>query len=487
MKRNILAQSMLTTLAVFVLLAANQMVFAQSDLSGKADLAETEKRLIYSRAFEAILWAGPAVAVLAQIEAGHRDLGAGPYDIIYTGKPMDYRWGGITYNNQSPYWLAGFSVKDGPVVVDIPPAREDARFFGSIHDVWFLPLEDFGPAGADEGKGGKYLVLPPGYKGKVPNGYIVLPSGSYLNFIPGRTILRDSGSEAWAAAVDYIKTIRIYPLAEAADPEPTHFIQGAQKEYAAQPNYSLKDFELINRLVQDEPVREHDKVMYGLLAEIGIQKGKPFKPNEDEAGILERAAKDVQALSIKAIQSGSAFNPFWKSRGWGAFAITPEIAAGGASFVLEDRVSYQERMTNWFYFSGGMYKRYHPTKPSSTFYLMTAKDADGNPLEASKTYRINVPANAPMRDFWSVIAYGLKSRTFANYPRFTVASSDEGVKPNDDGSTDLYIGPKPVEGFEANTVITNPDEEYFLMFRLYGAEPSLWEKNWKLGDPELVK
>ena len=144
-------------------------------------------------------------------------------------------------------------------------------------------------------------------------------------------------------------------------------------------------------------------------------------------------------------------------------------------------------MTDMFYWSGGMYKRFDATKPSSTFYLMTAKDTDGNPLEASKTYRINVPANAPMRDFWSVIAYGLKSRTFENYPRFTVASSDIGVKPIKDGSTDLYIGPKPVKGFEANSVITDPDEEYFLMFRLYGAEPSLWEKRWMLGDPELVK
>ena len=113
-------------------------------------VSEREAQLTYSRAFEAILWASPALAVMAQVEAGQRDLGAGNHDIIYTSKSMDHRWGGITYNNQSPYWVAGFSVKDEPVVVDIPPARADARFFGSIHDVWWLPLEDFGPAGADK-------------------------------------------------------------------------------------------------------------------------------------------------------------------------------------------------------------------------------------------------------------------------------------------------------------------------------------------------
>jgi len=186
---------------------------ADPEIEGQGDPATGA---LYARAYEAMLWAGPAVAVMAQVESGHRDLGAGPYDIIYTGQSMDYRWGGITYNNQSPYWLAGFSVKDGPVVVEIPPAREDMRFFGSIHDVWWLPLEDFGPAGADEGEGGKYLVLPPDYEGEIPDGYIPLHSGSYINFIPGRTILRDSGEAAWADAVEYIKTVRIYPLASAA-------------------------------------------------------------------------------------------------------------------------------------------------------------------------------------------------------------------------------------------------------------------------------
>ena len=107
-------------------------------------------------------------------------------------------------------------------------------------------------------------------------------------------------------------------------------------------------------------------------------------------------------------------------------------------------------------------------------------------LDAAKTYKINIPANPPMKDFWSIIAYGKESRTFINSPKFTVSSNDDGVKVNDDGSIDLYLGPKPVKGFEANTVITNPDEDAFLMFRLYGAKQQLWERKWKLGDPAFV-
>jgi hypothetical protein len=450
-------------------------------------LPQLEDRLIYSRAFEAILWGSPALAVMAQVEAGQRDLGAGNTDIVYSGKPMDYRWGVVTCNNQSPYWEGGFSVKDGPVVVEIPPARPEARFFGSIHDIWWIPLVDFGPAGSDKGQGGKYLVLPPDYEGDIPEGYIVVRSTSYTHVIPGRTIPRDKGQKGWDAAVDYIKTLRIYPLSEAANPKPQKFIDGSQKKYDAQSQFDLSDFHFIDRMVQEEPIQEHDKVMYGMLAGIGIQKGKKFDPSPEVVAILERAAKDAQAFAIERIHSGEAFQQFWPDRGWGAFKLSTEYAETLGSGNYDRGLFYEYRMKNHFYLAGGIYKGFDPNKPVATAYVMTAKDGSGIPLDATKTYKINIPKDVPMKDFWSIIAYGTVSRTFMNSEKFTVSSNDENVVVNSDGSIDLYLSPKAVKGFEANTVIINPDEDYFLMFRFYGAKPELWEKKWILGDPELVK
>ncbi len=446
---------------------------------------EVDERLIYSRAFEATLWASPALAVYAQHVANQRDLGAHHLDIIYTGKPMDHRWGGVTYNNQSPYFVNHFSLKDGPVVVEIPPASPEARVFGSIHDSWQIALEDFGPAGADEGKGGKYLVLPPGYDGDVPEGYIVLRSNSFVHYLPGRTIPRDTGQTGWDAAVSYLKTVKLSPLAE---PErPTRFIQGAQKQYDAQPRFDLSDFHLLHQIVQDEPVREHDKAMYGMLAGIGIRKGEEFDPSPEVAHILERAAHDAQDYAITYIQSGQAWDQFWEGGVWGTFSMTREEVATLGSYNLGDALHYEDRMARWFYFSGGFYKRWDPDKPVTTAYMMTARDSDRQPLDATKTYKINIPPNVPMRDFWSIIAYGNKSRTFIDSPKFTVSSNDEGLNVDVDGSTDLYLSPEPVKGYEANTVITNPKEDAFLMFRFYGAKPELWDKQWVLGDPELVQ
>ena len=449
-------------------------------------LAEHEARLIYSRAYEAILWASPALAIIAMDESAERDLGAGNTDIVYSAEPLDHRWELITYNNQSPYWNAAFSVKDGPIVVEIPPARPEARFFGSIHDIWFIPLEDFGPAGADRGQGGKYLVLPPDYEGEIPEGYIVLRSPSYLHWIPGRTIPRDKGQKGWDAAVDYIKQLKIYPLSQAGNPPKQTFIDGSQRKYAALPMFDLNDFRMIDRLVQEEPIQEHDKFMLGMLAGIGIQRGKQFDPSPEVVAFLERAATDAQAECIARIKDGRAFNPFWKGGKWGAFRVTSQVAGTLGTYVFEDRMAYEDRIFNHFYFSGGMYKSFDATKPSKTAYMWTAQDSEGNALDPDKTYRIHVPADPPTEDFWSIIAYGAVSRTFIDSPKFTVSSNDEGAKVNADGSVDLYLSPHPVKGFEANTVIINPNEESFFCFRFYGAKPELWERNWKLGDPELI-
>src|SRR4029077_12335901 len=83
-----------------------------------------------------------------------------------------------------------FNTKDvGPIVLEIPPADEDGSFTGNIVDVWQAALEDVGPAGVDKGKGGKMLILPPGYKEQVPNGYIALPSETYRGYALLRSIL----------------------------------------------------------------------------------------------------------------------------------------------------------------------------------------------------------------------------------------------------------------------------------------------------------
>jgi hypothetical protein len=234
--------------------------------------ANFKEQLLYHRAFEAVLWALPAADTLvmrrAQKEWGMKEGAVFYFENRPTGKTEV-----ITFNNQTPYVFGTLSTLNGPLVIEVPAAGTAAKFSGSIFDLWYFPMEDIGPAGADEGKGGKYLILPPDYKADVPNGYIPLRSRTHEIHMLFRSIPTAEGDEGWRAAVPYAKTLKIYPLSQAAAPGPTQFVDATSKPFHGTPVFDLSYFDYINDTVQNEPVFDYDKVMVGMLASIGIQKG----------------------------------------------------------------------------------------------------------------------------------------------------------------------------------------------------------------------
>jgi hypothetical protein len=180
-------------------------------------------------------------------------------------------------------------------VLEIPPADEDGSFTGNIVDVWQAALEDVGPAGVDKGKGGKMLILPPGYKEQVPNGYIALPSETYRGYALLRSILRGGSDADVAKAVAYGKRVKLYPLSQASNPPPTVFVDAIDVVFDAAIPYDLRFFQSLNGIVQNEPWLERDKAMIDQLKSIGIEKGKPFNPDPKTQDILTAAAREAQA------------------------------------------------------------------------------------------------------------------------------------------------------------------------------------------------
>ena len=177
---------------------------------------ELTSRAIERRAVEAVIWGMPAVNYDLMYQAMLK-LGGKPNQIVYWSRLLDWRNQTLTPNPDTIYLMAFFNTKDGPMVMEIPPA-DDGVITGSIMDAWQAALEDVGPAGVDKGEGGKYLILPPGYKDKAPDGYIALPSANYQGYALLRSILK-SGSEAdIEAAVAYGKRIKLYPFSQAANP-----------------------------------------------------------------------------------------------------------------------------------------------------------------------------------------------------------------------------------------------------------------------------
>ncbi|MFO0814169.1 MAG: DUF1254 domain-containing protein [Gemmatales bacterium] len=451
--------------------------------STSASFQELEQQVLQHRGIEAVIWGMPAVNRDLMYQTMLRETKGRDNQLLYWSKLLDWKNQTLTPNTDVIYLTPYFDTKDvGPVVMEIPPA-EGGAIVGTIMDAWQTPLEDVGPAGADKGKGGKYLLLPPGHSAKVPDGYIALPLSTYKGYALLRSI-RQSGSDAdLLKAVEYGKKIKIYPLSNADNPPPTTYVDAAGVLYDATIPYDIRFFESLNRVIQHEPWLERDRAMIDKLRTLGIEKGKKFAPD----------AKMVQALNAAAKQAHQYLDGKYHDLTKGPFApgsrwCFPEnmglvFKAASEGFATPNFYPVEDRglLLSFIFF---MPKQ----MGQGQFYLLGLVDKDGKLLDGSKTYRLKVPANAPIRQYWSATLYDRNTHALIRKMSHAARSSQSpGLQVNADGSVDLYFGPKAPAGKESNWTPTDPNGEFEILFRFYGPLPSLFDKTWILPDVELVK
>jgi hypothetical protein len=363
-------------------------------------------------------------------------------------------------------------------VLEIPTAEAGAVIVGSVDTAWQNALEDVGPAGADKGKGGKFLITPPGYTASPPPGYTVLRSDTYQGFVILRSNFRSRSDADIAAAVQHGKRIRIYPLGTPA--ESTTFVDMYDKPFDATIPYDWRFFESLNRFVQVEPWLTRDKVMIDLLKSIGIEKGTPFTPDAATKELLNEAAREARAFIEQEYQS--AFEPpFFPGTHWAV--PVPQETLDGMMSGFADPNSYaidgRASMYSMAYFSA-------KHLGAGQFYVMAIKDRSGAALDGQKIYRLTVPAKAPVSQYWSATAYDRETHALIrDAARASRASNASDLKLNQDGSATLYFGPRAPAGQESNWVPTN-GRNFEVLFRLYGPQQALFEKTWKLPDFEEV-
>ena len=451
------------------------VVYMGTAVPVSAEMSGVERDTYVRRACDAAIWAMPAVGVYDIELALQRDAGANPGVVAYMSAPMDSRHGFLTANDVTPYVFTGLSVKDGPIVIDVPPAGKKAAFFGTIVNAWQVPIADVGTTGDDQGEGGKYLILPPGYDGEIPSGYISYESNTYGVHFAFRPVAKNGGTHQDQAA--YAQTLQWYPLSQAQNPPPTEFVDVKKNPVNTLPVYDMTYFKDMHTIIQREPVLTQDKAMMGLLASIGIEKGKSFEPSkETQSALLDGLQCAYDSMQRHFITKSVI--PLWKERQWGVWKFAEGQPESGFPYVTEDRILVDER-------AGGSYFwiTYLPKNlGGGTFYLTGLRDSDGNMLNGNDTYRISVPADTPAEDFWSVIVYSMKTKGFIEdaerVGRATPNLSE--MKTNSDGSADVYFAPKAPAGMENNWIPTG--EDFFLLFRLYGPAKGWLESGWKLPD-----
>jgi len=447
----------------------------------EAGLSPTElaERTVHRRAVEAVIWGMPAVNYDLMHQAALREAKGDFNQVIYWSRLPDWKIQTLTPNPDSIYFSPFINTKDvGPVVLEMPPADEGS-ITGTVMDLWHSALEDVGPAGVDKGRGGKYLILPPGYEDKVPTGYIPLPSDTYEGYALLRSIPKSGSEPDVAKAVTYGKGIKLYPLSQAAKPPATIFVDVVDVVYDSTITYDLRFFESLNHIVQAEPWLERDKAMIDQLKSIGIQKGKPFNPDPRTQDILNEAAREAHAWLVARYEA-SFSSPFYAGGHW-SLPGSHELLEGQATFFAKPDVYPVD--VRGVTFSYAYFTPKHMGTGSS--YLMTIADRDGRLLDGGTSYRLTVPANAPVRQYWSATVYDRATHAPIRNARWPSRSSQTpGLQKNPDGSVDVYFGPKPPDGKEWNWVPTSTDAGFEVLFRFYGPEKPLFEKTWRLPDIE---
>lgn len=440
-----------------------------------------DERMLYSRALNAVIWGMPAV----NSELMHKSLvkAKGGYNqVVYWSGLLNDKNQTLTPNPDVIYICPFYDTRKGPVVLEIPAAEGASSITGSVDDAWQTAIEDVGPAGLDKGKGGKYLILPPGYKDKVPVGYIPMPSSVSTGYSLLRSNLTDGSAADIARAVDYGKKIKIYPYAQAANPPATVFVDLLQTPFSGVIPYSIEFFETLDSFVQRELWLARDMAMIDQLKGIGIEKGKPFSPDARTKEILTAAVQDAHVWLDDKYEEMFK-KPFYEGTFW-TLPAEPEFAKAimgnyedTQSYPLSQRaVSYSMAFFSTKHLGTGQY------------YLVTPRDKDKKPFDGAKLYKLHLPANVPVKLYWSITAYDRQTHALiqgAQY--FSRASTTPELQKNEDGSVDLYFGAKAPSGKESNWVPTDPKREFELLARFYGPEKPFFDKVWKMGDVEEVK
>lgn len=434
--------------------------------------------LDFLRGVEAYLNAVPA-ASLEAMRAGMEEIGitachqVAIADELLGSDPLF-----LTGNTDTVYASAILDLeRDGPTVVEVPPGCGP----GTVNDAWFRFVIDMGRPGPDRGAGGTYLIVPQGYDGPRPDGWFVAETPSRINWLILRGLL-DHGDPEPPNQL-FRQGLKVYPLSQVDDPPATEFTSMSGITFNTIHASDASFFDEIDAVIQREPLGVIDPETRGLLAAIGIVKGRPFAPDERMRGLLAEAAAvangTARAISFKTRDPQAFLYPerAWKTGFIGSdYHWLPYDGVGGRAL---------DARTMFFYIATVNTPAMALRIPGvGSQYAIAEHDAAGEYLDGAASYEVTLPADVPAKDFWSVVVYDPQTRSELQTPQPFPSKNNvrDDLIFNDDGTITLTFGPNPPATNVANWTQTVPGKKWFVILRLYGPLEGWFEKTWVPGD-----
>lgn len=462
--------------------ATDEPIGGQPAPGEPCSVADLDAQVRYQRAFEAVLWSLPRVTVQNGRTRTFQAFGMRDNDIIANSGPATPKFEAVTSNSTTPYIVAYTDLKRGPVVLEVPPAGPEGSLYGQIVDSWQMTIADIGPSGIDGGTGGRLLLTGPDFDGEVPAGYRQVRSPNHRIALAFRSVPGPGKSER--DAYEYSLRLRMYSLSEADDPPAQRFVDTVDERLPTLAPYDETFFERLHETLSYEPVRPEDRHIVGLLRSLGVVRGEPFAPDEATRALMRRAAVDAWFYLQQRFDQLPRDTYFWPDRQYVPLMLTDRNRQ--FSYEYPNWIDIDARAMQFFWC---LLVPHQVAERPAAFYLMAMGDRDGDPLMAGATYRVVVPANVPVTQFWSLTVYDRATMSFVytetNRTTLDSYGMDQMVT-DTDGSVTLYVGPEPPDGLASNWIPTG-GKRPMPGFRFYGATDSLYDGTFVLPDFELVR
>ena len=433
-----------------------------------------------ARAADAFLKGMPGASVSALMEGAHSLGAVEAHEVMIFDKLMDAKSLFLTGNSSTVYCIPDLDLKrDGPTVVEIPDG-----LLGAANDGWFRFINNFGVSG-------KYLYLPPGYDGPVPDGFAVYRPKTYRVWCFLRSSVKDGAVDKAASLCT--DNVKVYPLAKFKNPPKMKFVSASGKAFNTIHPNNIEFYYHLNKIIQHEPLEMLDAETRGLFASIGIQKGKKFDPDER----MKKLLADGVAIANAASRSIVWYPRYEKNmKGVRVYPDTDSMwlmgyTARNVFFNGEDGMTMNTdaRVTFHYPYTAVTPAMAAPREGTGSDYAIAYVDSRRQPLDGAKTYKLNIPADPPVGNFWAVTVYDTQTRSMlqSNQKYPSVGGNTEGLKKNKDGSFTTYFGPKAPKGYENNWIETIPGKSWFVILRMYSPLKPWIDQTWRPGEVELVK